>query len=205
MPQPTSNALEQFVRDDVIEALMGEGFTRSQAESGAASGSGVTFSELFKTSLNWLMVARRNGRPIANSPVPKKEPPMQTQQTSPKTNGHAPAAIVEKRCAGYKKDCGKVIGSRAALCSTCYANKKYAEKYSAAARGKTTPAPKVPKVAKRGSDRVEILDAAPPVAARVSLEVTEAQLNQFLVKLSLNDKQRLANHFLQSAEDSSTA
>ncbi|MCU1338808.1 MAG: hypothetical protein JWO19_4389 [Bryobacterales bacterium] len=138
-----------------------------------------------------------------NSQSKSKESPMQQVSVS-KTNGHGPVVVSEKRCAGFERECTEMLGqlNRTGLCSACYARKKYAEKYSAAARGKTTPK-KLAKPARRAAkDVVEILDAPPPHldSPRVTLAVTEPQLNQFLVRLSLAEKQRLANYFLQTAE-----
>jgi hypothetical protein len=199
-PQTATPSLEQFVRDDVIEALMGEGFTRSQAEAGAACGAGITFSELFRSSLNWLMGQRRNGRPMV---APKKESPVQTQTASiAKPNGHHAASLRICKCG-----CGEEVpaANRFSYINGHRSRKILAVKERVEGKAKCGCGRPLPHRGlcefRRTAKAAPVAEAsAPPVAARVALEVTEAQLNQFLVKLSLADKQRLANHFLQTAE-----
>ena len=192
-PIASTPSLEEFVRDDVIEALMGEGFSRTQAEQTFARGTGVTFSDLFKTSLNWLTRQRSGYRSIPTS-APRKESPIpEVQPTTAKPNGHAPA---KRYCAGYERECGQVLRDRntSGLCARCYARKSYHDNKGL----KSKPTKTAQKPAK--SAAAESPASAPPLASRVTLEVTEGQLDQFLVRLPLEDKQRLANHYLQLAE-----
>jgi hypothetical protein len=196
-PEPS---LEEFVRDDVYQALIEQGFKHDQANAAARTAAGVTFSEVFKSALEWANNARRGFRvvPKPSQPKPKKESLMQTQTAAVKTNGHAPATLRTCKCG-----CGETVPTEnrfayiqghlkrakpAANTEKCHCGRPLGHTGKHVG-GKAAPAKPAP-----------VVSAAPPVSARVSLEVTEAQLNQFLVKLSLDDKQRLANYFLQTAE-----
>jgi hypothetical protein len=117
---------------------------------------------------------------------------MQTQVATAKPNGHT----AQRFC---KCGCGDVVPAENRF---SYINGHRGR----AAHGKAH-AP-VKRAYKKRKTRVEIVDAPPqqqPDSPRVNLAVTEAQLNQFLVRLSLDDKQRLANYFLQIADTSSVA
>jgi hypothetical protein len=95
------------------------------------------------------------------------EASVQTQTSSPKVNGHATAAATtpptQKRCAGFERECGKPIGPRAALCSTCYARKNYAEKLSGASRTATTAKKAAPeRTTKPRAAKAAPVEVAPP-------------------------------------------
>jgi hypothetical protein len=161
------------------------------------------FPEVFKSALEWANNARRGFRvvPKQSQPTPKpkkKEAPMQAQTVAVKTNGHAPATLRTCKCGcgenvpaenrfayiqGHLKRAKSPVSTEKCHCGRPLG---HTGKHVG---GKAAPAKPAP-----------VVSVAPPVSTRVSLEVTEAQLNQFLVKLSLEDKQRLANYFLQSAE-----
>lgn len=137
-----------------------------------------------------------------NKTSPAKEPPMQTQTAKP--NGHAPA-IAARIC---KCGCGETVPTENRFSFINGHRTKKPSRRTAKAKAKELCGcgRELPhggrcefrrNAAAKGTSAIS---AAPPVAARVALEVTEAQLNQFLVRLSLEDKQRLANHFLQTAE-----
>jgi hypothetical protein len=146
---------------------------------------------------------------IVSAPKPqlitRKEAPMQTQPApapTPKTNGHTPA-LAQRLCkcgcgesvppfqrfayiAGHMKRGGKKAATKAATREKCACGRPlgHTGRHIGGQRAASVNSP----------------SAAPPVAARVSLAVTEAQLNLFLVRLSLDEKQRLANYFLETAE-----
>lgn len=100
--QPDSS-LDQIVREDVYDALIDQGFKRDQAENASRCATGVTFSEVFKSALEWANNARRGFRVVTKpqptpKSKPKKESPMQTQIAAVKTNGHAPVTSRTCKC-----------------------------------------------------------------------------------------------------------
>lgn len=154
----------------------------------------------------------KNSRPsVAPAPKPqlitRKETSMPAAQPAPaKVNGHTPT-IAERLC---KCGCGENVPP--------FQRFAYIKGHMKRGEGK-----KVAKIATKekcacgrplghtgrhvggvkpatGTTVANNPSAAPPVAARVSLAVTEAQLNLFLVRLSIEEKQRLANYFLETAE-----
>jgi hypothetical protein len=164
------------VKDDAIQGLVDHGFRRSQAEAAVERAPGSTFSEIYKSALEWL----RQGKGVS----------MQTPTiATSKPNGHVPKTLRICKCG-----CGETVPAENRF-SYIHGHLKRAARDSVKAR----PVVKLKK--NKPEPNVEIL--APPQqqdSPRVTLAVTEAQLNQFLVRLSLDEKQRLANYFLQTVE-----
>lgn len=163
------------IRDDVADALRDQGYKPNQAKAAAASALGDTFSEMFKSALEWLHKARSSGQLERTNTMKQKQP----------AGGASP-----KLCPGYERECGGPLRPRntSGLCTKCYARKMYHQRNGKASR----------KPAKASARRVSISTVVNH--ARVALEVTEAQLDQFLTRLPLQEKLRLANHYLQFSE-----
>lgn len=161
MASPAEIALtDEEIRGDVAAALRDQGYTNQQARGAATVAHGQSFADMFKSALEWLQQSRgKNGR------------------TKMLDDG-------QKRCSGYKRECGEPLRPRNTngLCTRCYARKNYHDKHGNGNGHK--PKASAPKAVNHG---------------RVALEVTEAQLDRFLSRLPLADKQMLANHYLQSS------
>lgn len=137
-----------------------------------AAARGESFSELFRSALEFVRSARANGREVEMK-----------ETEAPEAAG--------KICPGYKDPCGAVLrpGNRTGLCVNCKARKRYAQAHKKQVLG---PRKKVARP--RPGRKV----AAPaPASPRVSLEVTSEQLDRFLTQLPLEEKLQLANHYLK--------
>jgi hypothetical protein len=192
------------VREDVYSHSSSKVSSTTRRTNAARSAIGVTFSEVFKSALEWANNARRGFRvvPKQSQPTPKlklkKEAPMQAanrrrenQRPCARNSPHLQMRLRRKRSRRESLRLhSRAPETRKAPVSTekCHCGRPLGHTGKHVG-GKAAPAKPAP-----------VVSVAPPVSTRVSLEVTEAQLNQFLVKLSLEDKQRLANYFLQSAE-----
>jgi len=99
MPQPSTSPLDGLVREDVIDALLDQKFSRDVAEAAVQGASGVTFSEIYRSALDWLNLRKNNSHKLTVSlpAKPTKEKlVVQTQTSSSKATGHAPSARICK-------------------------------------------------------------------------------------------------------------
>lgn len=165
------------LRDDAIAGLVDQGYSRTEATAAVGRSSSTDFSGLFRDGLEWLSSRRATGQERGISIPIKEKPKMKTAK---------PEARI---CRGYERDCKNELTPRntTGLCSACYARKGYHDRK--------------PKGSKKSAVR-RVVNATPPAVDRqiVSIHVDEAQLNRFLVGLSLLDKQTLVQTWLSGEQ-----
>lgn len=173
-PAPHIPITEDEIREDVAAALVDQGYSRTVAKSASIAARGDSFFEMFKSALEFVGRARSTGRPIDIN--------RERETMKPET-----AAAGRKTCRGFEKECDEPLDqlNRSGLCRRCYGRKHYHEKHGEKSTRKPAAARRRVVQASKVIDR-----------ERVALEVTESQLDRFLTKLPIADKQMLANYYL---------
>ena len=179
--EPIARILDREAREDVAAALVEQGFSLCQAKDASIAARGGSFTELFKSALEFVGRARANGIEQARSSRREIKKNMETKSS----------AEEPKICRGYEKECDEPLDSknRSGLCRRCYGRMHYHKKHG----NKSTRKPAAARRARVQASKV--IDRE-----RVALEVTEAQLDRFLTKLPIETKQSLANHYLNNLD-----
>lgn len=176
-------ATEEEIRDEVAAALVDQGYSPKKAKAASLAARGNCFSDLFKSGLDFIRQSYSTPSVMLSRPIERETMKFET-----------PAADEVRFCPGYKRTCGEPLAkmNRSGLCKKCYGNKQYHDRgknQRAAARNS-----KSSKRSKSSSPAPKVVDVG-----RYVLEVTEEQLDRFLTKLPIVDKQMLANYYLANS------
>jgi hypothetical protein len=98
------------IRDDVVQALIEQGFKRADATTAGTRSDAVTFAGMFQDGLQWLQSQRSTGRVQAQPPTLARG-----RRTDP----------MPKICNGFKKKCSRELadGNKSGLCASCAVKK----------------------------------------------------------------------------------
>jgi hypothetical protein len=154
VPQAALSIAE--LRDDVIAALIDEGYKRPDATHAVWAQTSLTFSDLFRDSLNWLRTPKTGSVPAVKTGKQKPEP-----------------SAEPRLC---QRDCGRRLRShnQSGVCTTCQRAEIRQGMVLAGAPQTTQPAPQTKPVLQNAAN------------GRFHVLLSERQVNRFLASLELD-------------------